>query len=196
LFRRLFSKGKYGFLWVDEVGYEKRGRRAERKAEGLNLHAHGLYIGPRLDWRTVRDLWEGITGGEGLGVWLTFLKGWCHDPERAVRRAWGHLVKYVSKVPAETPERIAALEIAFSGVRRVHSLGWFYDVAPEEDDLHQFRLEDPGRRCPICGASFYVHFRPWAQMTSIESLRAEGRRELGEVEREIGRTRIFGGKSP
>ena len=196
LFRRLFPKGEYGLLWVDEVGYEKRGRRVCRKAEGLNLHAHGLYIGPRLNWHKVRDLWAEITGGEGLGVWLTFLKGWCHDPERVVRRAWGHLVKYVSKVPAETPQRIASLEIAFAGVRRVHSLGLFYKVAPPDDQLHQFQPEDPGRRCPVCGASFYWHSRPWLDMVSVEFLRAEGRRELSEVEREIGRARIFGGHSP
>ena len=196
LFRRLFPEEDYGVLWVDEVGYEKHGRHAVRKAEGLNLHAHGLYIGPRLDWHKVRDLWVEITGGDGLGVWLTFLKGWCHDPEGAIRRAWGHLVKYVSKVPAETPQRIAALEIAFAGVRRVHSLGLFYKVAPLDDQLRQFRPEDSGRRCPVCGAGFYLDFRPWAKMTSIETLKAQGRRELSEVEREVARAKVFGSRSP
>jgi hypothetical protein len=149
-----------------------------------------------LDWHKVRDLWVEITGGDGLGVWLTFLKGWCHDPEGAIRRAWGHLVKYVSKVPAETPQRIAALEIAFAGVRRVHSLGLFYKVAPLDDQLRQFRPEDSGRRCPVCGAGFYLDFRPWAKMTSIETLKAQGRRELSEVEREVARAKVFGSRSP
>jgi hypothetical protein len=88
------------------------------------------------------------------------------------------------------------LEIAFAGVRRVHSLGLFYRVVPPDNQLHQFRPEDLGRRCPVCGASFYWHSRPWAAMVSIELLKGEGRKELSEAEREIGRAKVFGGHFP
>lgn len=44
------SRKGYGFLFSDEVGFETRGHLpdAQRKAHGLNLHCHGLYLGPRL----------------------------------------------------------------------------------------------------------------------------------------------------
>jgi hypothetical protein len=57
------SRKGYGLLFVDEVGFEKRGHLpdARRVAHGLNLHVHGLYFGPRLDWERTRDLWMEVT---------------------------------------------------------------------------------------------------------------------------------------
>jgi len=43
------------------------------------------------------------------------------------RRALRHLLKYVSKPPVKPPAS-ARLEAAFSGVRRVHALGIFYNA--------------------------------------------------------------------
>lgn len=196
--KEIAGGSEYGILWVDEVGYETRGRRAHRKAGGLNLHAHGIYYGPRLDWHKLHDAWVHVTGGDGLGVWLTFIKGWRKTPEREIRRALAHMLKYVSKIPAETPERIAALEIAFDGVRRVHAGGIFYALVPPDDDLHQLRADDPGDCCPECPdhPRFYYNSRPW-EIFSVECLIAEGRRDLEEVRREVGRKRVFGeGGSP
>ena len=50
--RMVGSRKGYGMVFVDEVGFEKRGHLpdAQRVSHGLNLHAHGLYFGPRLDW--------------------------------------------------------------------------------------------------------------------------------------------------
>ncbi len=38
----------YGMVFMDEVGFETRDHILDRKAGGLNLHAHGLYFGPYL----------------------------------------------------------------------------------------------------------------------------------------------------
>jgi hypothetical protein len=56
--RRSVGKANgFGMLFMDEVGFETRGHTRVRKARGLNLHAHGLYFGPRLDWEKTRDIW-------------------------------------------------------------------------------------------------------------------------------------------
>jgi hypothetical protein len=49
--RSVGSRKGFGLLFVDEVGFEKRGHLPDpqRVAHGLNLHAHGLYFGPRID---------------------------------------------------------------------------------------------------------------------------------------------------
>jgi hypothetical protein len=118
LIRSVGRRNGYGALMVAEVGFEKRGHLpdAQRVAHGLNLHAHGLYFGPRLDWERTRDLWMGETrkkfGVESLGFWIGAVfsvdlngKAWVH---RDVRR-------YVSKnFPGVAPEAFAlfALERA------------------------------------------------------------------------------------
>ena len=51
--KSLRSRSAYGFLFCDEVGFEKRGHLPDalRVAHGLNLHCHGLYFGPYVDWK-------------------------------------------------------------------------------------------------------------------------------------------------
>ena len=92
-----------------------------------------------------------------------------------------HLLKYVSKISAVTPKRVAAFEKAFSGVRRVHSMGLFYrlpKVPPERPC------------CPHCGNELFPLF-PF-EVRSIVDLQAAGWRDLDEVRREIGRNYAFG----
>jgi|YelNatPaOPRAMG01_1025707.scaffolds.fasta_scaffold48567_2 hypothetical protein len=168
--------GEYGAVWANEFGYEVRGRKADRKAGGLNLHAHGLYYGSRVSWDKVRDAWVKALrrhGLEGQGVWITFLKGWQRNPARAVRHALVHMFKYISKVPAESPERVAALEVAFNGVRRVHSVGLFYKLQRISEELKEI-----APRCPDCGNPMHrAYGRPWERFP-VEALESEGRVEI------------------
>lgn len=142
------SRNGYGMLFVDEVGFEKRGHIRERKAGGLNLHGHGLYFGPRLDWWKTRDIWKEETekrfGVESYGFYITPIRWFAEDPERAVRHALNHMLKYVSKPPAVTAERLASLIAAFDGARRVHALGLFYGKKPKR--------EKKNCPCPKCRA--------------------------------------------
>jgi hypothetical protein len=129
----------YGLIFANEVGFEERGHLPDeqRAAHGLNLHCHGLYFGPRLDWEATRDLWMAATkkvfGVPSWGFYITAVRGLKQNPERGVRWALNHLFKYVSKPPAVTPERLASLIAAFDGARRVHSLGLFYGKKPKHE---------------------------------------------------------------
>jgi hypothetical protein len=181
LFRQVLPKGAaYGLVWSDELGPERHGHVEERKAGGMNLHAHGLYFGAYLNWYKVRDAWIEITGSRGF--YITEIKGWKKRPRRGVFRALGHLLKYVSKMPAVTPQRTAAYEKAFDGVRRVHSMGLFYR-------LPKVPLEK--RSCPRCGNELFPLF-PF-EVRLVADLQAAGWRDLDEVRREIGQKCAFGG---
>jgi Zn finger protein HypA/HybF involved in hydrogenase expression len=174
----------YGMLFVDEVGFETRGHlpNSQRVAHGLNLHCHGLYLGPPLENRAtcascrsfvkkrkaekkwdcfrcgsaVCDVKPGrltqifmeetrrAFGVESRGVWIKAVKKFAEDSERAVRWALHHMLKYLSKPPAVTPERLASLIAAFHTARRVHSLGLFYGEKPKG--------EKRNCPCPNCKA--------------------------------------------
>lgn len=142
------SRNAYGFFFCDEVGFEKRGHLpdARRIAHGLNLHCHGLYFGPYVDWERTRDLWRAETakrfGEESTGFYITQVKGLRQNPERAARWALNHLLKYLSKPPAVTADRLAALIIAFDGTKRVHALGKFYGKCSKK--------EAANCPCPTC----------------------------------------------
>ncbi len=162
LIRRLFPKLKarcdYGLEWCDEFGHPKSKRRAVRVAKGWNLHAHGVWFGPYIEWRRGRDLWKKLTGSTGF--WVKKIKRWNLNIPKAVSHALGHSLKYVSKLPGETPERIAGLERAFDGVVKVHRMGFFYDL-PRGDDRSR-----PGEKswtCPHCGRALFPErpFRIW-----------------------------------
>lgn len=200
--RTVGSRKGYGMLFVDEVGFEKRGHLpdAQRVAHGLNLHAHGLYFGPRVDWERTRDLWAEVTrkkfGVESLGFFITAVKGFSENPGRAIRWALNHMLKYVSKPPAVTPERLASLIAAFDGAKRVHSLGLFYGNKPKRE-----KKECP---CPMCRAagvvstiSFEGRMLPNGgcvpRLEGVEDLRARGYLPL----REAGRDAVLAmGASP
>jgi hypothetical protein len=142
------SRNGYGFLFSDEVGFETRGHLpdAQRVTHGLNLHCHGLYFGPYVDWTDTRDLWASETmkrfGQPSTGFYISEVKGFRRDPERAVRHALSHLLKYLSKPPAVTSERLAALILSFDGAKRVHALGKFYGKCAKQ--------EKSNCPCPTC----------------------------------------------
>jgi hypothetical protein len=83
---------------VDEVGFELSGRREGRVAGGLNLHAHGLYFGPRLDWEKTRDYWAEETqrrfGEPSTGFYIKKVRIIDGDISQAVRHALNHMLKY------------------------------------------------------------------------------------------------------
>ena len=176
---------QYGVAWSDEFGYELRGRKKQRVAGGLNLHAHALYYGPRLSWRVLRDAWVDSLqhqGLEGQGLWVTFLTGWRNNPARFVWGALAHMLKYISKVAAKTPERTVALELAFNHVRRVHTGGLFYNLPDEGEARHQSSPACPRCNQPMVRAD---GARPWERFP-VECFEREGRRDLAELRREKG----------
>jgi hypothetical protein len=157
--RTVGSRKGYGLLFVDEVGFETRGHLPdeERVAHGLNLHLHGLYFGPRLDWKRTRNLWMDVTkakfGVASLGFFIKAVKGFSRNPGRAIRWALNHMFKYVSKPPAVTPERLAALIAAFDSAKRVHSLGLFYGKKPKRE-----KKDCPCPKCRALGLDSFVSF--------------------------------------
>jgi hypothetical protein len=176
------SRNGYGMLFVDEVGFEKRGHIAERKSGGLNLHCHGLYFGPLVDWEKTRDIGaretEARFGVASLGFFIQKIAVKNGGIEGAVRWALNHMLKYTSKPPAVSAERLADLISAFNGARRVHSLGLFYGRKPDREK------KDRQCPCPKCRAlgilsvvSFEGHLLP--NGGSVPRLV-----ELGQLERD------------
>jgi len=190
------SSTGFGLLFVDEVGFEKRGHLpdAMRIAHGLNLHCHGIYFGPRLDWYRTHDLWMTVTekafGKPSRGFYVTPIRMLAHNPERAVSWALNHMLKYVSKPPAVTPERLASLIAAFDGARRVHSLGLFYGKKPERE-----KRDCPCPKCKALGILGVVGFEGRVlvnggcipRVVPIQNLLARGYVPL----REAGRSAIL-----
>lgn len=197
--RRWFKKivpmtRKWGAIFAVETGYELPYKHPDRKAAGWNLHVHALYFGPYLAFGhkgeqggPAGQLWRKVTQGEGVVIGIKQCPGWRHNPREAVAKALSHHFGYILKPAAESGERLAALEILFSGVRRVHGVGVFY------------RLPKPAKRaspiCPKCGASLPMNLRAWhkSERFSVAWLERDGRRELSELRRQYGRARVFGG---
>jgi hypothetical protein len=95
------------------------------------------------------------------------------------------------KPAAVTGERIAALEVLFSGIRRVHALGGFYRLPKVQKDV-------VNPRCPKCGQDLPINLRAWhkSERQSVADLEAQGRRDWRSVQKEIGRAHAFGGRAP
>lgn len=179
--KRVLPKGaEFGLIWSDEFGFETRGHVAERKAGGLNLHAHGLYFGPYLNWQKARDAWLKITGSTGF--WIKGIHHWQRGVQKKVSRAMAHLLKYVSKMPAVSAERIAAFESAFDGVRRVHTMGLFYDLPP---------ASKRERHCPQCGNILFPD-RPFG-FALVSDLLASGHVDVDCKRVELNRSRVLVG---
>lgn len=190
-FKKFMPKDvEWGVLPTIEPGHELGVKHPNRKAGGWNFHVHCLYWGPYLDQPEARRFWEKITAGRGKGFRIKQRPGWRRDPLRAVREALAHHFGYILKPAAVSPERIAALEILYSGLRRVEALGVFR------------RLPKPpkkaSRRCPKCNAPFYINLRAWhrAVRRPVGELLAEGRRDVQEVRREMVKAGRVGGHSP
>jgi hypothetical protein len=165
--RLLKGKKGWGYLWCDEFGFEN-----------TNLHCHGLYYGPYLPHSRVLDAWEKETK-DSLRASIQSARG-------DFRKALYHLLKYVSKPPGDDPKHLAQLESAFSGVRRVHTLGLFYNPNLHEED-------DPKElKCPHCDGHLFVV----GVYCPIADLESSGLRDIETVRRETGRQRVFGRPGP
>ena len=167
------SRRDYGFLWCCEFG-----------SGNTNLHAHGIYVGPALPQRgrELSNLWAEVRG-DGSGIVSIKLA-------KSFEAALGHALKYPSKFFNASPARLAALEVAFDRVRRVHALAAFYnpkiELEPGEEGPFQ-----PGL-CPICGDLLLdapgYHFIP--------DLEREGRRAVDVVRIDVARAKAFSGSPP
>ncbi|HEV2616445.1 MAG TPA: hypothetical protein VGU63_07540 [Candidatus Acidoferrales bacterium] len=192
------KRAGYGLLFCDEVGFETRGHIAKRTAGGLNLHLHGLYFGPYLDYEKTRDLWMAETlkcfGVESRGCWIKAVKVKNGDLQGAIRHALNHLLKYVSKPPAVTAGRLASLIAAFNKTRRVHVLGLFYGKKPkrEKQDCPCPKCKDENRHSGVgddaaIGVVCFEKNGRIPRVARVEELRANGYVDL----RESGRAMVL-----
>lgn len=105
------------------------------------------------------------------------------------RRAFGHLLKYVGKPAGNDPKHLARLEAAFSGVRRVHTLGLFYNSdLPDEDELTLGEESD----CPYCRSHLFVV----GAYCPVAELEASGLPDLEAARREMAWRRVFDRAGP
>ena len=180
----------FGMLYLDEVGFELRGRKPYRTAGGLNLHCHGLYLGPTVNWLATRDRWAAETkkrfGNPSTGFFIKKVGIKRGDLPGAVRHALNHMLKYVSKPPAVTAERLASLIAAFDGAKRVHPLGLFYGKKPK----HQ-KKDCPCPKCRAAGILSTVSFEGRElpnggcvpRLLPLSALREQGYEPLSEAGR-------------
>jgi hypothetical protein len=164
------ARDRYGYVWADEFG----GRNS-------NLHAHGFYAGPWLPQKAkeLSQLWAEIRGDRSfvsIKIAHSFAAG------------LAHALKYAGKFLSKDPGRLAQLEVAFHGVRRVHAVAAFYN--PPTDPEPSAGSFEPSR-CPFCDGCI-VAVSAWRWRT-VGELEAEGLCDLEQARRQIGRERAFGG---
>ena len=145
----------WGALVVDEVGFNN-----------TNLHAHILFYGPYIEQPRLAAVWHEVSGHQ---------VAWINRARVAGSRALLHLLKYVSKPPADDPEIIGRLEVAFHGTKRVHALGLFYNFNRGDTD----GAPSEWQTCPKCGAKLVA--LPGLQ--SVSELKAGGLSFIGDFPR-------------
>jgi hypothetical protein len=207
------SSKQFLFLWCDEFG----GWDAQKQKYNTNLHAHGVYVGPFLPYDVLLETWIEIRkdkdGARGVFIKRQKLD---HAPRELQEReharfarALGHALKYTGKhVGRADGERLAQLEAAFHGVRRVHTMGLAYhaDLAclcqcslcqrpcerfnghPGE---HSCKHHRAGAGCPLCASPLMFPRESGYARTSL--LKREGRVDLDEARRQAARERVFAG---
>jgi hypothetical protein len=201
----------FGFLWCDEFG----GWNPKNDTYNTNLHSHGIYVGPHIPQELLVKIWTAIRRSKD-GAQVVWIKkqeidnpvadflGCAH--QRFIR-ALGHALKYTGKhVSRSDGARLADLEMAFHGVRRVHTMGLFYnadlccqskcDRCDARCELmdghaggHHCRHHGSENRCPLCDGR--LMFPSDSGYATADVLRSEGRQELGEVRRRVARDKIF-----
>ena len=119
----------WGAIWVNEVGFDN-----------TNLHAHVLLYSPYLPQQRLSEVWNEISGNSVVWISRTRVSG-----PTALR----YMLKYVAKPPSDDPDIIGALEVAFHGTRRVHTVGFFYNFSKRAQDGE----DSVWKSCPKCGAS-------------------------------------------
>jgi hypothetical protein len=168
------SPDEYGLLGCDEFG-----------GGNTNLHRHCVYVGPRLPQskagKELSALWTEIRGERSF---VSIKRA------RSFRAALAHALKYPAKfLSASTPERLATLEVTFHKTRRFSTGGAFYNVK----SVREPGEDSPIGECPICGARLLEVVESWVPRSVLD---AEGRRDVEEVRREVGRARILTGAGP
>jgi hypothetical protein len=204
---------EYGFLWCDEFG----GWDPSKQAHNTNLHAHGLYVGPFVPQGLLARIWTEVRAERDGAkiVWIAKQKIDNPPPDfmecerRRFVRALGHSLKYTGKhVSRSDGWRLGDLEIAFHTVRRVHTTGVFYhadlqcqsrcshctarcELVNGHEGEHQCRYHGHENRCPLCNG--HLMFPRESGYAPVSDLKKEGRRELGEVRRQLARDKAFQG---
>lgn len=109
-----------------------------------------LFYGPYIEQRRLATVWNQISGHQVV---------WIKKARTDGARALLYVLKYVSKPPADDPEFIGQLEVAFYKCRRLHTLELFYNFAPPDtSNLATADVPKPGdlvtssKKCPHCGA--------------------------------------------
>jgi hypothetical protein len=206
------SSRHFLLLWCDEFG----GWDADKKKHNTNLHAHGVYVGPYISHKELLEAWMSIRKDKdgARGVYIKAQKldqapRKIIDRERArFARALGHALKYTGKhVSRSDGERLAQLEAAFHGVRRVHTMGLAYhakllcgqpcSICHEPCDgfnghkgehfCKAHRATSSG--CPLCQSP--LMFPKDSSYALVRILKQEGRLDLDEARRQAVRDRVF-----
>jgi hypothetical protein len=173
-----------GLLYCDEFG-----RR------NSNLHCHGVLVSP---W--IPKTWCG-KGGRLSQMWEQSCCGTVFEGSRivSVKRAGGfsrglaHAIKYCGKYLDDDPVRLATLEVAFSGVRRIHTLGSLYNKLHDaEKGARKPKEADTCLNCPACGSAV-VRDKVLAAVVSLER---EGRVDYDEACRRVNRDKQFARDGP
>jgi hypothetical protein len=149
----------WGAIWSDEVGHNN-----------LNLHAHVLFYGPYIEQRELAEVWHAVSGHRVV---------WIKKAAQNGSNALLYLLKYVSKPPANNPDLIGQLEVAFYGCRRVHTVSLFYNFKATE----AHKSKDDLNKCPQCGAQL----RRVRGTYRIEDLALQGIPFIGAYSRHKGK---------
>jgi hypothetical protein len=168
-----FERDWWGVAWCDEFG-----------GSNTNLHAHAVYCGPWVPQNLLSCFWKEVCEGTVFeGSFIVSIKR-----ARSWGEAVGHAFKYTGKyVTASRPERLAELEVAFHGVRRVHTMGKFYNVKCEPSGEEGSEVKGV---CLECGAGLIRDQAGWWPVIDLER---DGYVDLEEARRRKARGRIFRG---
>jgi hypothetical protein len=166
--RRLGIHGsQFGALWCDEFG----GWNPKLQEYNTNLHCHGLWLGPFLPFKLLSKVWSEVRHNSDYRVVIESVPFRDGAPDFA--RALGHALKYTSKhVSKYSPKRLAELELAFNGVRRVHTMGLFYNAKQTRDDAEGSATP----LCPLCTGR--LAYPKQAGLQLVKDLEKEGRVDL------------------
>jgi hypothetical protein len=166
--RRLgINCSQFGALWCDEFG----GWSPKLQDYNTNLHCHGIWLGPYLPLKLLSKVWTEVRGNSDYRVLVESVPFRDGAPDFA--RALGHALKYTSKhVSKYSPERLAELELAFNGVRRVHTMALFYNAKQTRDDTEPSATP----LCPLCAGR--LAYPRQAGLQLVRDLEKEGRVDL------------------
>jgi hypothetical protein len=164
------TASQFGAIWCDEFG----GWNPKKRDYNTNLHCHGIWLGPFLPLKLVSAVWHRVRGNDDYRVVIESVPFRDGHPDFA--RALGHALKYTSKhISKYSPDRLAELELAFNGVRRVHTMGLFYN-APET------RAEDAASATPLCpSCNGHLAYPKDSALQLVATLVKVGRVDLAAV---------------